>query len=240
MFPFGLQTHALSAVAGTAADSATHIQAHVRWLVCREVCVPGKAFLGLNLPRSATPDTRVAETLIASAIKAEPTALPREDSVQVSASRDQLALAIKTGHREDSAEFYPLDEDALRNAADQVVVPSSKGALLKLERGDVSGYTPKHLKGVLKLSGNRAYLIEAPVQPMPVSAAAGSTLGGGFAVAILLALAGGLVLNLMPCVFPVLFLKAISLATAQARIAARRGYMASSTRLASWLHSGPS
>jgi len=47
---------------------------------------------------------------------------------------------------------------------------------------------------------------------MPISTPGDSTLSGGIAFAVLLALAGGLVLNLMPCVFPVLFLKAISLA----------------------------
>jgi thiol:disulfide interchange protein len=214
IFPFALQTHELPPIAEASAvtkDSGTHVQAHVRWLVCREVCVPGKAFLGVNLPQSATPETQASENLIASAIKAEPAALPPGDSVQVSASRDHLALIITSGQREDSAEFYPLDEDALRNAADQIVVPNSKGALLKLERGDISDTIPKRLKGILKLNGNRAYLVDAPVQPTPISAPGGSALNGGFAFAILLALAGGWVLNLMPCVFPVLFLKAVSL-----------------------------
>lgn len=214
IFPFALETHKLPASAGASVtrDTEPHIQAHVRWLVCREVCVPGKAFLGVDLPRSATRETQASDDLIASAIKAEPAALPKEDSVQVSASRDHFALTISSGQREDSVEFYPLDEDALRNAADQIVLPNSKGAVLKLERGDISDTLPPHLKGILKLNGNRAYLIDAPVEPMPISAPTGSALNGGFAFAVLLALAGGLVLNLMPCVFPVLFLKAVSLA----------------------------
>ena len=213
VFPFAVKRNKLpSLAAATAAGSEAHVQAHVRWLVCREVRVPGKAFLGVKLPRSATSETQASESLIASAIKAEPAALPPGNSVQVSASRDHIALTIKSGQREDSAEFYPLDEDALRNAADQVVVPNSKGALLKLERGDISDTLPRRLKGVLKLNGDRSYLIDVPVQPMPRAASTGSSLNGGFAFAILLALAGGFVLNLMPCVFPVLFLKAISLA----------------------------
>jgi thiol:disulfide interchange protein len=213
VFPFVSKRNKLpSSAAATAADSQTHLQAHVRWLVCREVCIPGKAFLGVDLPRSVTPETQASESLIASAIKAEPVTLPQGDAVQISASRDHFVLAIKTGRREESAEFYPLDEDALRNAANQVVVANSKGALLTLERGDISDTLPRHLKGILKLAGNRSYLVDADVQPMPISPPTTSTLSGGLAFAILLALAGGLVLNLMPCVFPVLFLKAISLA----------------------------
>ena len=211
VFPFTLQARMLPPVAGAAADAGRHIQAHVRWLVCREVCIPGKAFLGVNLPRSATSETQASEDLIATAIKAEPVALPQGVSVHVSASRDHIALELETGQRENTAEFYPLDEDALRNAADQVVVPKNNGALLNLERGDISDTLPKHLSGVLKLAGDRSYRIDAAVQPLPSTELSRKPLSGGFAFAILLALAGGLVLNLMPCVFPVLFLKAVSL-----------------------------
>jgi thiol:disulfide interchange protein len=214
VFPFALKTDRLAPIAeaATTRDTSTRVQAHVRWLVCREVCVPGKAFLGVDLPRSASSETQASENFIGSAIKAEPVALPQGNSVQASASRDHLALTIESDQRENNAEFYPLDEDALRNAADQIVLPDDKGAILKLERGDISDTLPTHLKGILKLDGNQAYLIDAPVQPMPVQPRIGSASNGGFALAILLALAGGLVLNLMPCVFPVLFLKALSLA----------------------------
>ena len=178
VFPFVLQTPKIAPRARASAatkTSRTHVQAHVRWLVCREVCVPGRAFLGFNIPQSANPDTQASEGLIAAAIKAEPTALPPGDAIQVSASRDHLVLAVRTGQREDSVEFYPLDGDALHNAADQIVVPNSRGAFLTLERGDISDTLPKKLKGILKLNGGRSYLVDAPVRPMPVREPIGHT-----------------------------------------------------------------
>ncbi len=202
-----------NAAAAITSNSESHLQAHAQWLVCREVCAPGKAFLGLDLPAASSPETRAAGEMISSAMKAEPAVLPRSESVHVSATRDHLTLAIETGQRETNAEFYPLEEDALRNAADQIVAPNPKGALLRMERGDISDTLPTRLKGVLKLSGNRSYLIDVPVEPLPLAVVTSGTSGGGFALAILLALAGGLVLNLMPCVFPILFLKALSLAS---------------------------
>ena len=211
VFPFAVKSEKLTPIADATTPTTRKIQAHVRWLVCREVCLPGKAFLGVDLLLSTTRSTQAADTLIASAIKAEPVALPLADSVNVTASRDHIELTIKSGQREDTAEFYPLDQDALRNAADQIVVPNRNGALLKLERGDVSDKLPTRLNGILKLSGNRSYLIDAPVPPIPIAPPNGSALNGGFAFAVVLAFAGGLVLNLMPCVFPVLFLKALSL-----------------------------
>jgi thiol:disulfide interchange protein len=216
VFPFELKLNERPPVPGSrqgvGSEQVTHLQAHARWLVCREVCVPGKAFLGLSLPESANQNTRASAELIASAIQAEPIALPGGESVLVSGTKDHLALRIETGERESGAEFYPLDEDALRNAAEQRVEPNAKGVLLTVERGDISDTLPARLRGVVKLSGNRAYLIDVPVQPAAIAASASGKSSAGFALAILLALAGGLVLNLMPCVFPVLFLKALSLA----------------------------
>ena len=216
VFPFKLKLNqnllVSDSVQGVKSDPVTHLRAHVRWLVCREVCVPGKAFLGLNLPRGASQNTQASANLIASAINAEPVALPNGESVQVSGTRDHLALTIDTGERESAAEFYPLDEDALRDAAEQRVEPSARGALLTVERGGISDTLPARLKGVVKLSGNRAYLVDLPVQPAPAAASGSGSSSLGFTLAIVLALAGGLVLNLMPCVFPVLFLKALSLA----------------------------
>ena len=117
VFPFALSLARNAPIAdvppAVSGTSHTHIEAHVRWLVCREVCVPGKALLGIDLPRTASPETRVSGDLITSAIKSEPGALPRDESVQASATRDHLALTIETGQRESSAEFYPLNEDAL-------------------------------------------------------------------------------------------------------------------------------
>ncbi len=215
VFPFDLHLNQNQlAVASTHAEASRtlHLGAHVRWLVCREVCVPGKAFLGLELRPSEDRNTQASAKLIAAAVKAEPAPLPEGASVGVSGTRDHLRIDIETGKPESSAEFYPLDEDAIRNAADQHVDPGARGLRLTVERGDISDTLPQRLKGVVKLSGDRAYLINQPVLASATTANESGTSKVGLTLAILLAFAGGLVLNLMPCVFPVLFLKALSLA----------------------------
>src|SRR5260370_31567487 len=197
---------------GVGSNPVTHLKAHVRWLVGREVCVPGKAFLGLSLQVSDNQNAQASSSLMATAIRAEPVALPQGESVMVSGSKDHLTLKIETGKRESSAEFYPLDEDALRNAAEQRVEPNATGVLLTVERGDISDTLPGRLKGVVKLSGDRSYLIDVAVKWAAAAVNASGTSSLGCTLAIMLALTGGLVLILMPCVFPVLFLKALSLA----------------------------
>jgi hypothetical protein len=120
------------------------------------------------------------------------------------------------------------------------VAPNAKGVLLTVERGDISDTLPAHLKGIVKLNGNRSYLIDVPVKRAAAAVNASGTSSLGFTLAILLALTGGLVLNLMPCVFPVLFLKALSLAAARPRIAGLKDCMASPIQREFWFRSGQS
>jgi thiol:disulfide interchange protein len=185
-----------------------NLTAHVRWLVCREVCVPGKAYLGLDL-RVAQNGPQETNSLIAAAVNAEPVRLPSSVSISVSGDRTHLTLNIVTGKRENTAEFYPLDDDTIRNAAEQLEEPTPDGVKLVVERADISDKLPARLKGVLKLSSGRSYPLDFPVEAFAASPA--SAAEPGFILAILLAFAGGMILNLMPCVFPVLFLKALAL-----------------------------
>jgi DsbC/DsbD-like thiol-disulfide interchange protein/cytochrome c biogenesis protein CcdA len=186
----------------------TKLKAHVQWLVCREVCLPGKAFLGLDLDVvSKAPDA--TNKLIAAAVQAEPVKTPASVRVEVSATRNLLTLHVITGKSERSAEYYPLDDSSIRNAADQHITPTADGVTLVTERADISDTLPKELQGVLKLSGRRSYSFDVPVTPPKIETSSNSE--PGLLVAVLLAFAGGVILNLMPCVFPVLFLKALAL-----------------------------
>jgi DsbC/DsbD-like thiol-disulfide interchange protein len=134
---------------------ATSLKAHLRWLVCREICLPGKAFLGLNLKVAPTAPS-ATNPLIDAALHAEPLPLPGSVKVHVSADRSLLTVDVVTGQRETALEYYPLDDDTIRNAADQKVEPTPQGAKLVIERAETTDTLPKLIKGVLKLSGGRS------------------------------------------------------------------------------------
>ena len=202
IFPFSL-TASTELLPGTAS-----LKAHVQWLVCREICLPGKAFLGLNLKVAPTTPS-VRNPLIEAALQAEPRPLPSAMSVHVSANRSLLTVDVETGRRETALEYYPLDDDTIRNAAEQTITPTPRGAKLVIERSEITDILPRQVKGVLKLSGGRSYSFDVPVGATIAQPASNGE--PGFLVAIVLAFAGGIILNLMPCVFPVLFLKALSL-----------------------------
>jgi thiol:disulfide interchange protein DsbD len=172
------------------------------------VCLPGKAYLGLNLkvvPQASSETNK----LIDAAVSAEPVKAPNSVKIGVTATRDMLTLRVVTGKKETSAEYYPVDDDSIRNAAEQKIESTTDGVKLVTERADTSDTLPKELKGVLKLSGGRSYTFDVPV----ASGIGHSDRGDepGLLLAVALAFAGGIILNLMPCVFPVLFLKALAL-----------------------------
>ena len=186
----------------------TTLLAHVQWLGMQgEVCSAWeRRFLGLALEGCTSTASSVTNPLIDAAIHTEPRPLPDWAKVRASASRTLLTLDITTGKKENAAEYYPLDDASIRNAAEQKIEPTAHGVKLVTERADISDTLPKEVKGVFKLSGARSYNFEVPVTAPTVQANSGSE--PGLLLAITLAFVGGIILNLMPCVFPVLFLKA--------------------------------
>jgi len=147
-------------------------------------------------------------------------------------------VTVNTGKRETEASFFPSRPDILSNPAPQSVTPTAKGLILDLKKDETLTANPKELTGLLLLSGNRAYELEVPSGPpkpaeaIPSESAPAAIPGQetsssssssarpvspatrnktGLLEAAGLAFLGGLILNLMPCVFPVLFIKGLSL-----------------------------
>ena len=195
-----------------------HLDAKVNWLVCREVCIPSKAHLGLNLtvdPAATAPAQPVGA--LGEALTLLPQPLPPEMKLTVTGGKSEFVLDLITGERVTNAEFYPFDQDQIANAADQTIEPLSNGVRLRVPRAPELTKLPAQLHGVIKLSDKVAYEITAPVTPGEIPAAARSKTPAGAEsevttlTAIGLAFLGGIILNLMPCVFPVLFLKGLAL-----------------------------
>ncbi len=193
-----------------------HLDAKVTWLVCREVCIPGKAHLGLdlNVTPGATPGALVGA--LGDAIHHIPQPLPPRMKAAVQAGKTDLVITLTTGTAEEDAEFYPLDPDVILNAADQDTKTLPDGIRLWVQRVPDATQLPNTLHGVVKINDDEAYEISAPVtagevaRPAPVSKAPAASKVTALG-AIGLALLGGVILNLMPCVFPVLFLKGLAL-----------------------------
>jgi len=189
------------------------LDANVDWLVCREVCLPGKAELKLTLQLSSDKPPVVSGSSEDAALMQRlastlPQPLPPGVKVAFQPTADGFRLGIETGKRETAAQFFPADQDTLANAAPEKVIATPKGAVMELKKDANLAANPKQLNGVLELSGGRTYVLAA----LPGTVAAPVELDWGvMAKTSALAFLGGLLLNLMPCVFPVLFLKGLAL-----------------------------
>lgn len=210
------------AIAPNVPAGVIHLDAAVRWLVCREVCIPGKAKMGIDL--TVAPGAAPAKLVgpISEALNLVPRPLPATMKVSVLGGKSDFVVTYTKGDPQPDAEFYPFDPDQIQNAADQGVEHLKDGLRIRIPRAiadsdhpGVTGPLPATLHGVIKLSDTESYDFTAAVvageiaPPPPVPGAPGGSVT--FLSALGLAFFGGIILNLMPCVFPVLFLKGLQL-----------------------------
>ena len=226
LMDFGYETQVAFPFALHAAPSMkpgkVHLDARVTWLVCASQCLPGKAHMGLDVdvvpgPLPAPP----AVGALGGAINSLPKPLPANMRVSAVGGPKSIGLTLHTGTRQEDAQVYPFDQDQIDNAAPQGVEPLKDGLRVVLARASDSTGLPQTFHGLVELNGGDSYEFTVPVTPgtvapiseaarnrvSPAPAASDVTLFGGLA----LAFGGGLLLNLMPCVFPVLFLKGLAL-----------------------------
>jgi thiol:disulfide interchange protein len=208
LFPFSFNV-SQSAKPGPAA-----LDAKVSWLVCREVCIPGKAELGMRVQLGTSAPTAVTtsavdESLWERGVNSLPKPLPQADKAVFQPSATGFRLSVLTGQRETQAAFFPADQNILDNPSPQKFTSTARGLILDLKKDANLSANPAQLNGVLELSGGRNYEISAT--PGTVAAATPAVTFAALARAAGLAFLGGLLLNLMPCVFPVLFLKGLAL-----------------------------
>ncbi|HEU0095053.1 MAG TPA: protein-disulfide reductase DsbD domain-containing protein [Rhizomicrobium sp.] len=201
---------------------AVTIRAAASWLVCKNICVPEEAALTLNLVVAPSSDSKSgkADAAVAKDFAATrallPIASPWKFNYALGQNLDLYVAApsLAAAHPT-SADFFPGRTGLIKNAAPQVVGYARDGLVLRLTPGaKVSGL----LEGVLVLTSSdgsvQALEVSAPPGPVPAAEFTAASASGDLTLwfAILFALIGGLILNVMPCVLPILAMKALSLA----------------------------
>lgn len=201
-------------------SKALTLGAEAKWLVCADVCIPGKQQVSLTLPvtASSSADNRWTR-LFADARSRLPIAAPWK--AQFSAATGDFSLHVDGAKLEGAQiEFFPYASDLLNSAAPQRIAFDRDGLRLSQNLSPYFVSAPKTAEGVLVVqqSGKtQAYelgavpgavaVVDRSAAPAKSAAAAGELT---LPLVLLFAVLGGLILNLMPCVFPVLSLKAIS------------------------------
>jgi thiol:disulfide interchange protein DsbD len=226
----------LQAASSMAAGTKATLEAHADWLVCRETCIPEGVDLALTLPvaGSAGPDPRWGV-----AIAAARSALPQplagwQAHAEGRGETIALTLAAPAGAgNPGEIRFFPYATDRIEPSVPQKLSRDGEGYVLMLPVASTLSGTFGRLKGVVTaanglaadtraatidvaLSGNVIAGPKPALAPAPVLNLAPPEPGAGaigLALALVSALIGGMILNLMPCVFPVLSLKVLGFAT---------------------------
>jgi thiol:disulfide interchange protein DsbD len=194
-------------LSGAGATGAT-IKLHAAWLVCSNICVPEEGDFALDLPPGAPSASAQAKLFaLADAQTPRPSPWPAHlapDGALVVSADGLTPAAVR------DAWFIPQDADAIAMTAPQPLALRDGMLTLRLKLVGKTRKAP--LTGVLAIadrSGQTSfYDIAAPDGP-PLAADASAP---DLPAVLGLALLGGLILNLMPCVFPVLAIKAVGLA----------------------------
>jgi thiol:disulfide interchange protein len=225
LLPVPIQIPA-SAKPGTTAT----LKAHVDYLVCAQVCIPGGADLGLDVPivAGAPPMAPRWGAAIAAGLAASPKPAGLDATFDVASGKLRLSAsgAALAGTSAAGAYFYPYDDKLIDHGKPETIDRGARGLTLTMTPGAAftEGPPPTSASGVLAVDG-KVYEISARRGPAPVgsaglgppaSSASGrgtaSAGGAGMLLAAGSAFLGGLILNLMPCVFPILSMKAAALA----------------------------
>jgi thiol:disulfide interchange protein/DsbC/DsbD-like thiol-disulfide interchange protein len=212
------------------------------WLVCKETCIPEGADLTLELPLAKVAQPSRWHDAIAATRAALPGPLPAGWQARATASGAVITLTLDAPAKAADPgrlQFFALDERRIEPSVAQKRVASANGgyAVQLPVSHELTGDFPR-LQGVLRaekgIAGDgrlvSAVALDLPLAGAPVAGAkpvqvatpdlAPPAPSGVVALSLPLALAfafgGGLLLNLMPCVFPILSLKALGLATSPA------------------------
>ena len=208
----------LTAPATAAADLASRdaitVGAHVRWLVCnREECVPGSAQLATSIPVGG-PGEPANPALFDIVRRQMPAAAPRTWRLAATAGDDAVRVTLAGAPvPADAHPFLFSDDREAFEPSQQTWTRDATGGTFTLARRSATA-PPARVAGVLDLGG-RAYAVDVPLAaaaPRTDASAVTATSIEPRLTPLVLAFLGGLLLNLMPCVFPVLALKALALA----------------------------
>jgi len=218
---------------GTADTGQITIGADVYYLVCKDVCIPEQASLSFDL---ALGDTR-EDILWASQIDLAKAGAPQADSqISSAVSYDGESVKFSFNGIDPNADisdayFYPYDQGIIAHSEPQTIQTGlledgRQGLLISAQPEYLwQEEAPQSLSGVLKyvqdgtpvgkvLALKSGAAVQTGIAPPKTpdqnvtSSVSGLTLFG----AIFGAFIGGLILNLMPCVFPVISIKALSIA----------------------------
>jgi thiol:disulfide interchange protein DsbD len=152
-------------VPATAQPGRFEMTGDLRWLVCRDFCIPQRT--QLKAPLRIAQNTSVDESaneLLQSAADHLPKPLPIAVRSSATSSVDGFQLTLVSDKPIKHAEFFPSDEEQVENGAPQELASQRGTTSLTLRKSQYLRKEPERLRGVLVLNNRDGYQIDVPIQ----------------------------------------------------------------------------
>jgi thiol:disulfide interchange protein DsbD len=206
----------LTAPARLKAGERVTLKAHVDWLECSVECIPGWADIAITLPVSSKTEPDKLQMEEFSKTRARLPIKNSEWAFSASANSKSIRISLipPPWHKDElkSVEFFSEITNLVDYAAPQKLLREHNRYTLEIPKSESSTSPTASLRGVLVAEpgwrgegSETAAALDIPVGANPIGPSS-----RGLLTPLLFAFLGGLLLNLMPCVLPVLSIKILS------------------------------
>ncbi|CAN5627282.1 thioredoxin family protein [soil metagenome] len=207
--------------------AAISLNARADWLICADICLPAFEDVALEIPVRTGANRARSEWADAMdrARRAIPRELPQGWSASARSSGSGYSISITPASPlqfdPTGIELFAAEPAVMQHAGEQTVTTDENGFTFTVQRSEFAQGTASQFAAVLvaptgfTFEGDaRAIEINVPVEGAPLGIAEAA--GGGAPLSLMLALGlafiGGMLLNLMPCVFPIISIKILGFA----------------------------
>ena len=175
-------------------QSLDYINANIDFLICEDICVPEQAIINTSF-KDLIIDNRIDDWVLK---------VPNVTLPVISSQKDNiLELRFSYNEKIEDIYFYIEEKDIVLYSKEQKLIKEENNWLLQVFLEDDPDFN-KVINGVISIN-NDSYIINSEV-----SYNNGTVNSLSVFQALLFAFIGGLILNLMPCVFPIISLKVLS------------------------------
>ena len=163
----------MHAAASFKPGSKVNLAATVKWLVCKDECIPAQGQLSLSLPveKSFSRPSPAARALFERTWVRLPKPAPPGWKVSAVSEQNDFILSIDSGKPESGAIFFPLESEQIKNTAPQEVLVRGRRLRLRLRKSDQLLKPLPVLNGVVVFPSGPALVVHARVEPAPRKAA---------------------------------------------------------------------
>ena len=185
--------------------------AFLSFLICEEICIPEDTDISIDLTKFSLIQLENAKFILNDWMNRLPAKSSFDTEAFLSENTFKISWASDTSY--EKAYFYPEQNGLINYSSNQILVNNAENSYLTVDRPEKFREELKFVSGVLELQNEDQktfFQIDSNIERVSFIEV-NKTQGLSFLLAIFLAFLGGIILNAMPCVFPVIALKVMSL-----------------------------